>query len=130
MSIQEISKTIKKVIEGVRIPLMEVPAILLVCSTINRPGLSAKLTAANIIRRQSEAGVPVGRLCDGSSNSYEAMEVIRVEEIFKAIKFQSRVDSSIPIGGIQFVGTGGNAGGPVVIQGFNTNNPNVKGIVR
>lgn len=130
MSIQEISETIKKVIEGVRLPLIKIPSILLVCSTINRPGLSAQLTAANIIRRQSEAGVPVGRLPDGSSNGYEAMEVIRVEEIFKAIKMDSRVDSSLPIGGIQFSGVGGNAGGPVVVQGFNINNPSVAGITR
>lgn len=47
------------------------------------------------------------------------MERIRVEEIIKALKFDARVQTAIPIGGIQFMGTGVNGGGPIVITGTN-----------
>ena len=87
------------------------------------------LIAANIIRRQSEAGAPVGAAADGSANIAEAMERIRVEEMVKALKMDAMVQIGIPIGGIQFTGTGANAGGPVVVKGFNTNNPHGSGIV-
>lgn len=110
-------------------PLQTIPAIILVCSAINRPGLSSMLIASNIIRRQSEAGAPMGPAKDGGANIAEAMERIRVEEIIKAIKMDSKVQIGIPIGGIQFTGTGANAGGPVVISGFNINSPHGIGII-
>lgn len=119
MNIESITNKINKVIEGVRAPLATIPALLLVCSAIKRPGLSAMLIASNIIRRQAEAGAPFGPADDGSSNISEAMERIRVEEIIKALKFDARVQTAIPIGGIQFMGTGVNGGGPIVITGTN-----------
>lgn len=119
MNIESITNKINKVIESVRAPLATIPALLLVCSAIKRPGLSAMLIASNIIRRQAEAGAPFGPADDGSSNISEAMERIRVEEIIKALKFDARVQTAIPIGGIQFMGTGVNGGGPIVITGTN-----------
>lgn len=68
MNIESITNKINKVIEGVRAPLATIPALLLVCSAIKRPGLSAMLIASNIIRRQAEAGAPFGPADDGSSN--------------------------------------------------------------
>lgn len=129
MTIQSICDSINKLITAARTPLATIPSAILVCSAINRPGISPMLIAANIIRRQSEAGAPFGPAADGGANIAEAMERIRVEEIVKAIKMDSKVQIGIPIGGIQFVGTGANAGGPVTITGFNINAPHGVGII-
>lgn len=129
MTIQSICDSITSLINKARTPLNAIPAALLVCSAVSRPGLSPMLIAANIIRRQTEAGAPFGAAADGSANIAEAMERIRVEEMVKALKMDAMVQVGIPIGGIQFIGTGANAGGPVVIKGMNTNMPRGIGII-
>ena len=129
MTIQSICDSITKLINAARTPLNTIPAAILVCSAINRPGLSPMLIASNIIRRQSEAGAPFGAAADGSANIAEAMERSRVEEMVKALKMDAKVQVGIPIGGIQFTGSGANAGGPVIIKGFNTNNAHGIGII-
>ena len=75
--------------------------------------------ASRIIRRQAEAGAPVGPAADGTSNIAEAMEVIRVQELIYAIKMEMRVQIGVPIGGIRIMSTGANAGGAIVTNGFN-----------
>lgn len=122
---------IKKICDGIeaaikycRVPLTYIPAAMLVCSAVQRPGLSAMLIASNIIRRQSEAGAPID-----TGGVSEAMERIRVEEMVKALKMDARIQIGIPIGGIQITGTGANAGGPVQITGFNINPAHGDGIV-
>ena len=83
MTIQSICNSINNLIDKARAPLATIPSVLLVCSAINRPGLSPMLIASNIIRRQSEAGAPFGSAADGGANIAEAMERIRVEEMVK-----------------------------------------------
>lgn len=129
MGIEQICNGISKVLEKVRVPFTYIPATILVCSSIKRPGLSAMLIASNIIKRQSEAGAPFGPAADGSANVAEAMERIRVEEMVKALKMDARIQVGIPIGGIQIQATGANAGGPVASVGFNINNAHGDGIL-
>lgn len=130
MGIQQIASTIEKLLTQARAPLTMVPSILLVCSAIQMPGVSSKTIAANIIKRQGEAGAPLGAAADGSQNISEAMEVIRVEEIVKGFKQMARIDSAIPIGAIQVAGTVQTAAGPGTFQGFNINNSGIFGILR
>ena len=66
----------------------------------------------------------------GSQNIAEAMEVIRVEEIVKALKMDARVDVAIPLGAIQVAGTVETAAGPGTFNGTNINIPGFNGIVR
>jgi hypothetical protein len=130
MGIQQIASTIEKLLTQARAPLTMIPSILLVCSAIQMPGVSAKSIAANIIKRQGEAGAPLGAAADGSQNISEAMEVIRVEEIVKGFKQMGRIDSAIPIGALQVAGTVQTAAGPGTFQGFNINNAGIFGIIR
>lgn len=60
-------------------------------SAILRPGLSATKIASEIISRQSQAGAIIGVNDDGSANISEKMEVIRVEEIIKAILLDGKI---------------------------------------
>jgi hypothetical protein len=130
MGIQDIASTIEKLLTQARVPLTTIPSILLVCSAIQMPGVSAKTIAANIIKRQGEAGAPMGAAADGSQNISEAMEVIRVEEIVKGFKQMGRIDSALCAGSIQVAGTVQTAAGPGTFQGTNINCFNIHGIIR
>ena len=130
MNLQQICDKIDEYIQKCRVPMAYIPAALLVCSAIQRPGLSAMLIVSNIIKRQIEAGAPIGPAADGSANVAEAMERIRVEELVRALKMDARVQIGLPIGGIQINATGMSAtGGPVSVVGFNVNNAHGDGIV-
>ena len=117
--ITKICEQVSNMFTKTRKPITEINPIILYAGSSNRPGLSAKEIASNIITRQSEAGAPVGTNTDGSRNVAEAMEVIRVEEILKALKLTGKIEIVIPAGGINTIGTGGNAGGPVVVNSSN-----------
>lgn len=129
MTIDSICNKITSLIDGIKGPIATIPAILLANSTVKRSGMSAMEIASRIISRQAEAGAPFGPAADGSPNISEKMERIRVEEIINALKMDSRVQIGIPIGGIQIMATGANAGGPVVCTGFNVNYPHGDGII-
>ena len=115
-------KSYKSVLKGLtnlfKVPMttsqtMPTPLIL---ATKAKPGLSPSQIASRIIKRQSEAGLPVGNLPSGKVSPDEIMERIRIEEIVKALTSEARIDVAIQPG-TTIQGTGGNAGGPVQIFG-------------
>ena len=110
ISVHEITKRIENLISTVRIPLPSIPAILIACSVIKRPGLSAMMMASEIIRRQPEAGAYFGKLSDGSDNIMEAMERIRCEVITNAIKNDLKIETSIMPGSIIIQNADGSTG--------------------
>lgn len=118
--IDKIVEKITNVVDKIRVPVIPIPAILLLCSVFRRPGLSAMIIAAKVIRRQSEFGAPTGALPDGSSNKMNALISIMAEEIVREIQKSCVVESVIPPGGMTITGFGANAGGPVTIIGTNT----------
>jgi hypothetical protein len=89
---------------------------LILSSKYTRPGLNPSKIASRIIQRQSEAGIPTGRLPNGQVSPGEIMEIIRAEEIVNAIVTEMAVDVAIQPG-TAIQGTGGNAGGPVQVVG-------------
>lgn len=128
-SIKSIFDTIMNVVEASRTPPPEIPAILILSGAKLRPGLSPTLIASKIIERQVEAGAPAGVLPSGSENISENMELIRIEEIIKAIQEDARVDIAIAPG-IPLTAQGANAGGPVVSVGMTTGIGSGNGIIR
>lgn len=120
MTLEEICNKIELVFDKMRVPFTYIPATLLVCSAVKRPGLSAILIASNIIRRASEAGAIPGPAADGGRNVAEAMERIRAEEYVNAIKRDLRIQVGIPMGAINIMGTCQTPAGPGTIQGINT----------
>jgi hypothetical protein len=94
-------KDILKAIIGIfKIPDVPPPPIdpLTIQTSLKNPGLSPRKIAAEIIARQSEAGAPFGPLPSGAANVAEKMELIRVQEITKAIQQDARTIVSIPPG--------------------------------
>lgn len=128
--IDKIVKALNKVIDSVRVPIIPIPAILLLCSVFKRPGLSAMMIAAKVMRRQSEFGAPTGALPDGSTNKMNALITIMAEEIVREVQKNCVVESVIPPGSINIVGHGANGGGPVVIQGTNVSPIKATGLPR
>ena len=128
--IVNISKGIEKAFKGVRPALKSIPPILLVCELYTRPGLSAIALTSAIIRRLPEAGIETGVNPDGSPNKINAFVRILSEEIIREFKDNAIVNGVIEPGAVTSVGTGGNAGGPVVITSVNTMMGKLMGIIR
>ena len=119
MNLLTIASSLQKMIEAIRLPIPIIPAIMIICSVIKRPGLSAIMTASNAIAGQSEFNAPIGDLPDGTPNMMNAMMYKLTQCIYKDITRNGVVQIAIPIGGIQVTVTGANAGGPIVAKGKN-----------
>ena len=127
-SVTKICDSIKNLLKSKRTPQVVVPSILLACSAINRPGLSIMSIVSNIISTQPEAGVGYGPMADGSANGYEAMVRIMTEEIVNAIKYDSQVQVTSPIGSIMSVGIAQPGGG--IVNCVNVNNWSGNGVTK
>ena len=130
MDISLICDKINGVIDTIKMPATPLPPLLLALGGQFRSGINPSMVAANIIQRQSEAGAPFGPSADGSANIAEAMEVIRVEEIMKAIKYDAQVQIAIAPGTINIVGTCVTPAGPGTINGTNAGPVNAFGIIQ
>lgn len=128
-SINKIFDAISSAINASRTPPAEIPTALLFTSARMRPGLSPITTASKIITRQGEAGAPVGALPSGEPNINEMMEIIRVEEIFKALLEDARIDIAVEPG-IPLEAQGANSAGPVIAIGLTTGIGKGNGIIR
>ena len=111
ISVKEICDKIEALISKVRIPLPPIPAVLIACSAIKRPGLSALFMASKIMRRlSSEAGGYIGNLPDGTKNIMDALILITCETIVDAIKNDMKVETVISPGSIVVGPEGVNVG--------------------
>jgi hypothetical protein len=110
-------------------PLQSISKEEILLGTKFREGLSAIDIASRIIERKKEIGVGIGPLPSGSQNIDLQMEVIRVEEIVNALLTKAKIEVAIPPG-TQITATGGNAGGPIVVQGATIQISKGEGIVR
>jgi hypothetical protein len=81
-----------------------------------RGGLSALKISREIIKRKSEAGLPIGVLPTGNANPDEIMEKIRIEEIIKALQNDAIISVAIPPG-ITLSAAGISPAGPVSVFG-------------
>lgn len=128
--INKIADGIEKAFSTVRAPLQIIPPILLICELYQRPGLSAIALASSIIKRLPEAGIEAGVNNDGSPNKINQFVRILSEEIVQEIKDNARVTCVVESGTVNSLGTGANAGGPVVVTSVNTIPINIMGIIQ
>lgn len=85
-----------------------------------KQGLSPEKIASRIIRRKSEAGLPVGPLVGGNIAPDEIMEKIRIEEIVRALTTEAKIETCTRAG-TQLQATGANYGGPIQVIGTTIN---------
>jgi hypothetical protein len=111
-------------------PITPLPPPLILIGGVLRTGLSADEIASNIISRQSEAGLIVGDAFADGKNSLEQMELIRIQEIIKALMLNAKIEVVIPPGvSVTSVGIG-NLGAPVLSLGYTTTIGSGYGVIR
>ena len=120
MGIEQICNTITNFFSNIRPPFPQLSRILLVCSMIRRPGLSTIQSVSNIVKDLNKLGIPTGPMPDGSSNLTVAFAFASTKEIYRGIKKDASVQVGFQPGSMMLTAFGGNAGGPVTVQGMNT----------
>lgn len=128
--INNIAENIDTVLSTARTPAQNVPVIPLFCETELRPGLSPTLIASKIISKLPEIGIPNGCNPDGSENLVNRLIKLICEEMVNAIKEDGVVMVSVPPMKISVTASGGNAGGPVQVRGYNSSPTLIKGVMQ
>lgn len=83
-----------------------------------RPGLDSDSISSEVIAKFDKIGIPSGPLENGTPNVMEEYTRVMMDEVVDAIQTDMRVDVAIDAG-MTVLGTGANAGGPVVTTGSN-----------
>ena len=119
MTLSSIVETMTNTLDSSKIPANILPPLLLKCTALNRPGLSAYKIAAQIIQNNKALGIPVEDNPAGSDNLINQYTYNVVKCIVDAIKNDATVQVAIPMQSLLIQATGGNAGGPVTCIGTN-----------
>lgn len=102
-----------------RQPLKAVPIALLLCESVDRPGLSAIALTGAVIKRLSEAGIPTGPNADGTENVINRFVQIMAEEFVNEIKNNMKISVGIETGTCFVVGTANGPVGPLPVTATN-----------
>lgn len=119
MSIENICNTISNFFQNVRPPFPQLSRLLLVCSMIRRPGLSTIQSVSNIVKDLNKLGIPTGPMPDGSANLTVAFTFASTKEVYRGIKKDMSIQVGCQPGTMMVTAFGGNAGGPIVVNGMN-----------
>lgn len=105
MDLTNINNLLGEIVKVLKIPKPKDPQIspYLVLASKARGGMSAQEMSAEIIKRRTEAGLPVGTLPDGEVNPDEVMELIRCQVIIDAITAKARTTVAIQPGQTVFI---------------------------
>ena len=130
MNFSDLKTLIKNTISGDRFkPAQLLPTALLLCVSLRRPGMSAMEATADFTEYLASIGIPTGKNTDGSDN----LIIPFAYGIFKTQQKQETMRGHVSVaaapGSISFMGTGANAGGPVVVTGFNDLPVKLDGII-
>jgi hypothetical protein len=110
-------------------PVTPLPPPLIMIGGKIRTGISKKSIISNVIARQSEAGLPTGKVFADGPNSNEIMIKVIVEEIVNSLLNECVVNLVIdPLIPVMVVGA--NGGGPMVSMGYTTLYGSGNGIIR
>lgn len=130
MTITNIVNSITNTLESTRIPVSVLPPLLLKCTSLTRPGLSAYRIATEVIQNNEKLGIPTGPNPDGSENLINAYTYNIVKSLVDALKNDAAVSVAIPMGSLMVQATGANGGGPVTCIGSNLLDSLGRGIIQ
>ena len=119
MTITDAVNKVPNALESAKTPANVLPPLLLKCTALNRPGLSAYKITTQIIQNNKALGIPTEPNPDGSDNKINQYTYNVVKCIGDAIKYDATVQVAIPMESLLIQATGANAGGPVTCVGTN-----------
>lgn len=120
IGVDQITSAIRNLFTNtLRKPAVQVPAIIMICSLMKRPGLSSIISLGNICKNLSDEGIPTEKLPDGTPNLMTKFANAVTKEIYRALKEDANIQIALPSGALNIQTTGGNAGGPVISTGTN-----------
>jgi hypothetical protein len=129
-----ISKVLKLLLGAFNLsqkPAQIIPPFLLLAGAELRPGMSGRDLAANVISRmEADAGIPMGDIFGDGPNAISSAMLIQAQEQVSHIQTKAKVTSVIKPGSVQITAVGGNAGGPIVVQGSNVSLTQNSGILQ
>ena len=119
-TLASVIKMVKESVSGGTFkPAKILPAALLLCVSLRRPGMSAMEVTAEWTTELAKLNIPIGKNEDGSQNLIIASGYAFAKAFMKSMKNKGLVTVAGDAGSITFTGTGANGGGPVVIKGVN-----------
>lgn len=130
MTISNIVNSVTNTLNSARVPANILPPLLLKCSSLTRPGLSAYKIATEVIQNNEKLGIPTGANPDGSENLINAYTYSIVKCMVEALKNDASVQVAIPMQSLMIQATGANAGGPVTCVGSNLIDSISRGIIQ
>jgi hypothetical protein len=130
MTISNVVNSLTDSLNSTRVPAKALPALLLKCISLKRPGLSAYKISSEIIQNNQKLGIPTGANPDGSDNLINAYTYNVVKQIVDALQNDAAVHCAIPMQSLFVQATGSNAGGPVTCVGTNLIDSITQGIIR
>lgn len=130
MNITSVVNSVTETLNSARLPANILPALLLKCSSLTRPGLSAYKIATEVIQNNEKLGIPTGPNPDGSENLINAYTYSMVKCMVEALKNDASVQLAIPMQSLMIQATGANAGGPVTCIGTNLMDSISRGIIQ
>lgn len=130
MTISNIVESVTNTLNSARVPANILPPLLLKCSSLTRPGLSAYRIATEVIQNNEKLGIPTGANPDGSENLINAYTYSIVKCMVEALKNDASVQVAIPMQSLMIQATGANAGGPVTCVGSNLIDSISRGIIQ
>jgi hypothetical protein len=99
----------------------QIPPPLLLVGAKFKPGMSARNLAAQTISKLEQQGIPMtDDIFGGEQNKFAAAIFTVSDEIVAEIQNNARFDGALAPGSVQITAVGGNAGGPIIVQGGNT----------
>ena len=130
LNIEQIANTMKSAFEAMKTPADMLPANILFCLTVKRPGLSAMSLASRVISKNNALGILTGKNPDGTDNVVNQFIYNFSEAIVDEIHENAVAQFALPAGNLSIQVTGGNAGGPVTCNGTNIITSAARGIIR
>jgi hypothetical protein len=130
-SISQVLKLLLGAFSLMQKPAQTIPPFLLLAGAELRPGMSGRDLAANVISRmESDAGIPMGDIFGDGPNAISSAMLIQAQEQISHIQTKAKVTTVIKPGAVQITAVGGNAGGPIVVQGSNVSLTQNSGILQ
>lgn len=130
MNISGITKRVNTMMDKFKKPASLLPALLLRCVSVRRPGMSPMGTTSRAIEYIKSVGIPTEENEDGTPNLVNEYTYAVVKAVTDSIKEQGAIQIVIPANTLMIQATGGNAGGPVTCVGTNMTDTVAYGIMQ